>query len=310
MTLITMLRRAATVLLLVPAVLAAPAPAFAGATVYVLNASPAGIGFNDPTPAAPVGGNAGTTLGEQRLIAFQHAADRWGAMLDSNVPIYVYATFEQLGPNVLGAAIAWSVFSDFPGAPGFPGASLPDTWYPSPLADKRAGADLEPGQPDIYALFSSDANWYLGVDNNHGTQTDLVTVVMHELGHGLGFATYVDDATGENFAGQTDVYAQHTLDATTNTTFSNMATDAERAAAIVKVDNLVWDGASVEAAVPYVLQLGRPELNIASPAGLAGAYRIGTAGFGTPLSGSPIAGAITLVNDGVGVPTEIGRAHV
>ena len=24
-------------------------------------------------------------------------------------------------------------------------------------------------------------------------QTDLVTVVMHELGHGLGFATYVDD---------------------------------------------------------------------------------------------------------------------
>ena len=43
-----------------------------------------GEGFNDPTPAAPVGGNTGTTLGQQRLIAFQHAADIWGAELDTN----------------------------------------------------------------------------------------------------------------------------------------------------------------------------------------------------------------------------------
>lgn len=304
MTHIKMLHRFASALLLASAVLAAPATASAAANVFVLNASPAGVGFNDPTPAVPVGGNAGTTLGEQRLIAFQQAADRWGAMLDSNVPIYVYASFEPLGANVLGAAIAWSVFSDFPGAPGFPGASIADTWYPSPLADKRAGEDLEPGMPDIYAVFSSDANWYLGLDANHGAQTDLVTVVMHELGHGLGFATYVDDTTGQNFAGQTDVFAQHTEDATTGVTFSNMATDAERAAAILKVDNLVWDGASVGAAVPYVLKLGRPELNIATPSSIAGAYRIGTAGFGAPLSGAGISGSVTLVNDGVGVPTD------
>lgn len=304
MTRTSLVRRTAASLLALVALLSAPASAFAGASVVVINASPAGVGFNDPTPAVPVGGNAGTTLGEQRLLAFQHAADRWGAMLDSNVPIYVLASFEQLGANVLGAAIAWSVFSDFPGAPGFPGAALAATWYPSPLADKRAGADLEPGQPDIFAIFSSDANWYLGLDANHGAQTDLVAVVMHELGHGLGFATYVDDVTGENFAGQTDVFAQHTFDATTNTTFSNMPTDADRAAAIVKVDNLLWDGAAVDSAVPYVLQRGRPELNIIAPVSLAGGYRIGTAGFGAPVSAPGVSGSLVLVNDGVGVATD------
>ena len=47
------------------------------------NADAPGVGLNDPTPVAPVGGNPGTTLGEQRRIALHYAADLWGAKLDS-----------------------------------------------------------------------------------------------------------------------------------------------------------------------------------------------------------------------------------
>ena len=36
-----------------------------------------GIGLDDPTPRSPLGGNPGTTLGEQRQIAYQFAADLW-----------------------------------------------------------------------------------------------------------------------------------------------------------------------------------------------------------------------------------------
>ena len=43
------------------------------------------MGFNDPTPATPVGGNTGTTIGAQRLIVFKEAARIWGAVLPSNV---------------------------------------------------------------------------------------------------------------------------------------------------------------------------------------------------------------------------------
>ena len=48
------------------------------ATITIVNKDPVGVGFNDPTPAAPVGGNAGTTLGQQRLNVFQAAAAIWG----------------------------------------------------------------------------------------------------------------------------------------------------------------------------------------------------------------------------------------
>src|SRR5262249_11785193 len=48
------------------------------AIIVVDNFDAPGGGFNDATPAAPVGGNTGTTLGQQRLNAVQYAADIWG----------------------------------------------------------------------------------------------------------------------------------------------------------------------------------------------------------------------------------------
>ena len=71
-------------------------PVFGKATITILNADGPNEGFNDPTPAAPVGGNPGTTVGQQRLIAFQFAADIWGAALDSNVRIVIQANFDPL----------------------------------------------------------------------------------------------------------------------------------------------------------------------------------------------------------------------
>src|SRR5262245_54743017 len=88
--------------------LAVATTAQAAATITILNNDAAGEGFNDPTVAAPVGGNAGTTLGQQRLIAFQNAADIWGAQLNSTVPITILANFDPLPCNetsaVLGSA--------------------------------------------------------------------------------------------------------------------------------------------------------------------------------------------------------------
>ena len=64
------------------------------ATVVIQNVDGAGEGFNDPTPAAPVGGNPGTTLGAQRLNAFTFAANLWGAALQSSVTILVQAKMD------------------------------------------------------------------------------------------------------------------------------------------------------------------------------------------------------------------------
>src|SRR5215468_3081861 len=155
----------------------------AAATITIVNNDPAGVGFNDPTPVAPVGGNTGTTLGQQRLIAFQTAANIWGATINSVPTIVILSTFEPLTCTatsaVLGSAGPIEVFRDFTGAP-FPG-----TWYNHATGSAIFGANLDPATAGIRARFNSNLGqagcltgtpFYLGLDNNHGAAVDLLTV--------------------------------------------------------------------------------------------------------------------------------------
>lgn len=283
---------------------AASERALGAATITVVNVDGPNEGFNDPTPVAPVGGNPGTTIGQQRLIAFQFAADLWGATLDSNVQVFVTAAFNPLGANVLGSAGTTFVFDDFTGPFPFPGAQFANTWYHSALADKRSGVELNPGFADINAQFSSNFNFYLGLDNNHGAQNDLVVVVLHELAHGLGFSAFVNASTGANFAGQTDVYSKFAFDNTIGLLWTNM-TNAQRQASAINFSNLVWTGSNVTAGVPSVLNFGSPVVRVNSPAPVAGSKQFGTAAFGPAISAPGITAPLALVNDGI-APTSDG----
>lgn len=115
--------------------------------------------------------------------AFQYAVDIWASTLTSTVPITVDAYWEPLGEGVLGFAGANNFYANFAGA------EVADAFYPVALANKLAGVDLDPGNFDIEARFSSDFNWYYGTDGNPAfDEYDFVTVVLHELGHGIGVA--------------------------------------------------------------------------------------------------------------------------
>ncbi|HEY0155881.1 MAG TPA: PA domain-containing protein [Thermoanaerobaculia bacterium] len=293
-------------LLLSLVLILASVPAFAAANIYIINNDGPGEGFNDPTPVAPVGGNTGTTKGEQRQIAFAHAAEIWAQNIDSNVDIYVVAAFNPLAPNVLGSAGAWDVFSDFAGTPPYPGSAFPQTWYSSALADKLAGYDHDTTSPDLNAQFSSNFNFYLGLDGNHGPLNDLVAVLLHELGHGLGFQNFVSEATGANLGNffdgprfyplQTDVYSQFTYDTTNNMVWSNM-TQAQRQQSAVRYGRVVWNGANVTAAAPGVLSFGSPEVRVQSPSSIAGAYQFGTASFGAAIGNPNVTATIVPAAD-------------
>ena len=130
--------------------------------------------------------------------AFQFAVDIWSAHLisPSNVPIRVRATWEpQSNDDVLGATNP-RVIANFEIAT----VAERDVWYAVALANALAGRDLDPDEPHIRTSFNSTfSNWYFGTDGQPPSgQFDLVTIVLHELGHGLGFvgSMLVDDGVG------------------------------------------------------------------------------------------------------------------
>ncbi|MFK3738827.1 PA domain-containing protein [Massilia sp. TN1-12] len=278
----------------------------AAATIVIVNQNAAGVGFNDPTPATPVGGNPGTTLGQQRFYAFQRAADIWGATLTSNVTIRIGASFVPLSCTassaVLGSAGANEIWSDFPNAP------RANTWYPSALASKLADEDVaSPGEPHIIARFNSrlglfsdclpGAGFYLGLDRNFGSGIDLVTVLLHEFAHGLGFQTFTDDETGEEILGIPSIWDYYLVDNRNNRSWVE-STPAQRAASAVTWRGLSWNGPNVTAAVPQVLTAS-PNLAIGGSAagGAAGNYSVGNATFGPALSATPVGGQLMPVVD-------------
>ena len=115
----------------------------------------------------------------------QTSLDIWAANFKSSVPITVDATWERSkSENILGSARGGSYFSSFPGAPD------PGLWYVSALANALSGKDLDRNNPEIIIQVNSEAPWNSRGDGKPTrTEYDLMSVFLHEVGHGLGFSS-------------------------------------------------------------------------------------------------------------------------
>jgi hypothetical protein len=297
-------------------VLFAPLSALS-AQIIVVNGDPPGVGFNDPTPATPAGGNPGTTVGQQALNVFQRAADVWGSRLQSTQPIQVISFFLPLSctatSGVLGAAGANWFFRDVPAANG--GKDLtPGTWYPAALAEKLTRQNIvvvsdppDPTDPfEIFSFFNSELGkpgcltgngWYYGLDNNEpGNRIDLLAVVLHEFGHGLGFSVGPTSGnSGARAGGLPSVWERFMVDKTTGKRWIDM-TNAERAASARNDGNLVWAGLHGSNVVPSVLDF-RTEVQAIRPQSL-GTVEAQPASFG-PAIKATVAGTVVAPSDGV-----------
>ncbi|HEY7495639.1 MAG TPA: hypothetical protein VIH59_31615 [Candidatus Tectomicrobia bacterium] len=248
-------RRTCLLVLALCGMAAVASPGAYAATITVVNNDSAGEGFNDSTPVAPVGGNPGATRGAQRLNAFQHAANIWAGLLASTVTIRVSARFDPLPcaatSAVLGSAGPTSAVRDFSEA------LVASTWYPAALANALRGSDFNTSLDDINATFNSAIGttcpfpqvWYYGLDASPPAgQIDFVSVVVHELGHGLGFLTFVDLVSGAKLLGFDDTFMRNLEDhGATPSSYPGM-TNAQRVAASKDTGNLHWGGANVKAA--------------------------------------------------------------
>ncbi|WP_242112055.1 PA domain-containing protein [Luteimonas aquatica] len=288
------------------------------AVITPVNLDPANQGLNDPTPRAPEGSNPGTTVGEQRRIAYQFAADLWGSTLRSDVEIRVGASFQPLActatGGTLGSAGPWWIWQ----SPDFPVAGA---WYHIALADAIAGSNLMLGDPaytapddiEINSRFNANlgspgclenSGWYYGLDGNTPAgRISFLDVVMHEIGHGLGFSGFVGYTSGVlgervGTPGVNDVYTHNAFDNFKALRFDDAAmSNADRAAALRTPGRTVWDGAKVTGNVPLVLD----QLVLLRASGaLTADYGYGTASFGPAATPANFSGALALANDGAG----------
>ncbi len=271
------------------------------ATIKIQSRDPAGYGFNDPTPVAPVGGNMGTTLGEQRLIVYRHVADIWEKNLQSDVEIVVSAGWENLtcsaNSATLGSASAWNIWYGFEGG-------VPNTWYPQALANKLAGTNLSEGQIDTTGYNNVDiktqfnarlgapdclagSGFYMGLDGNAGSQVNFAATLLHELGHGLGFSvTAVQTSTGRRINAEYTAYTDDGLpsiwerfmyDNTAKKTWLQM-TSAERRASAINPLQLAWIGKNAVAGASMLSKL--PVVKATSPAEVLPTITYNASAFG------------------------------
>lgn len=288
--------RAALSLLGLASAVAVTRPASAAATFTLEIADGPGVGFNDTTPATPVGGNMGTTVGEQRRIAFQHALDIWGKALDSPIPIVVIAAFGPLECTssnvVLGQAGPTLMEYDVPGQD-------PNVLFPEALADRLAGVDINPGLPDIQAEFNGDIgscfpgmDWYYGLDAQaFDDKSDLIMTILHEIGHGLGFLSAVDETTGEfTNVDAWDPFTGQLLDIATGMPWPEL-TAAQRLTSMGTARGLVWNGQYGNTAAATWLTAGAPRIRTTPEVpGLRDALI--DVNFGRPLATGPMAGQL------------------
>jgi len=117
-------------------------------------------------------------LNAQQTTATEYALALWGAQLAGTIPVDINITTVQMGGGVLGSSYQQQHFLD----------PVTNTYYHSSLWNQIKGYDATNLRDIRLEMNSNSSIFYLGTNGNPGNRIDWVTVMLHEVCHGLGFS--------------------------------------------------------------------------------------------------------------------------
>lgn len=216
-----------------------PSFALAG-KVNVINLDNPNEGFNDQTPASAIDGNSGSTIGQQRALVFDYAADIIASIINIRIDIDINAKFIPLSGNTLAQAGSYGGFS---GLPEFP---RDKTFYLAPLANQYLKEDRSPNISDFFMDFNSGTAWYYGFGSVPSNKYSLLNIILHEIIHGLGFAFKFSFENGTWFYDVPDIYSSlvHDHDHDQPLLWSDMNA-SQRKDSLINAPHVCWSGDNV-----------------------------------------------------------------
>ncbi|MDR1762082.1 MAG: T9SS type A sorting domain-containing protein [Bacteroidales bacterium] len=170
---------------------------------------------------------SGNTTG-QAHTATLHALNLWSEQLAGTVPVDINVTFASMGAGILG------------GSYRTPSYLINGIFYPSPLANQLLGYNFST-QRDIRIEMSSNFSFYFGLDGNTSGY-DYVTIMLHEVTHGLGFFplcgsngayTYTTSTGGSSNTSYPSIYDYQLFQGATGNTCLTDLTQTQRASLVI-----------------------------------------------------------------------------
>jgi hypothetical protein len=165
----------------------------------------------------------GDTWPNEALAAFEYAMSIWETHLESTVPIEIEATWRELETNVLGSAGPTRIAQ-------IPPIGENDTWYSIAQASAMTGENIKATAGTDYDVLininCAFPDWYFGTDSNPPADLiDFVTVVLHEIGHGIGF---IGSMVGDSEVGVANWGFENSNSVTQPIIYDRFAEDGER----------------------------------------------------------------------------------
>jgi len=134
---------------------------------------------------------SGNTTGNGRT-AIQHVFELWSQKIAGKVPVDIQIDLTKMDAGVLGGSYVLPEFFH----------TQTNTWFTSSLYNQIVGYDATT-QRDIRIEMNSDYSWYYGLDGNTPSYLmDFVSVMLHEINHGLGFSDNIFYEAGSQYNGE------------------------------------------------------------------------------------------------------------